>query len=302
MARQAPDVGVINLETAVTRSRDYWPGKGINYRMNPENIGVLTTAGIDVVVLSNNHVLDWEYAGLEETIRTLDKARVLHAGAGKNRNESEAPAVLDLGAKGRVLVFSFAAESSGVPEAWAAKQDRPGVNLLQDLSNDTVRRIRDQVRRVKKSGDIVIASIHWGPNWGYEISVEQVRFSHGLIDDAGVDVIHGHSSHHVKAIEVYRGKLILYGCGDFLNDYEGISGYESYRGDLGLMYFAKIDPDTGKLLELHMMPTQVRRFQVIKASASDAKWLAAVLNREGAAVGTSVELTRESRLLLRWKE
>ncbi len=302
LARQAPDVRLINLETAVTRSEDYWPGKGINYRMNPESIGVLTTAGTNVVALANNHVLDWGYAGLEETIRALDKARVLHAGAGKDRKGAEAPAVLDLGAKGRVLVFSFAAESSGVPEVWAAKEDRPGVSLLQGLSDDAVRRIRDQVRRVKKRGDIVIASIHWGPNWGYEISAEQVRFSHGLIDDAGVDVIHGHSSHHVKAIEVYRGKLILYGCGDFLNDYEGISGYESYRGDLGLMYFAKIDPASGKLLELDMTPTQVRRFQVIKASASDAKWLASVLNREGAAAGTSVELTGENRLRLRWKE
>ena len=49
----------------------------------------------------------------------------------------------------------------------------------------------------------------------------QIRFAHRLID-AGVDVVHGHSSHHPRPIEVYRGKLILYGCGDTIDDYEGI--------------------------------------------------------------------------------
>jgi poly-gamma-glutamate synthesis protein (capsule biosynthesis protein) len=302
LSRQAPDVRLINLETAVTRSEDHWPAKGINYRMNPENIGVLTTAGIDVVALANNHVLDWGYAGLEETIRTLDKARVLHAGAGKNRNESEAPAVLDLGAKGRVLVFSFGAESSGIPPTWAATDNRAGVNRLPDLSGMTVSSIGELIRRFKRPADIVIVSIHWGPNWGYDVSVDERRFSRSLIDEAGVDVIHGHSSHHVKGIEVHRGRLILYGCGDFLNDYEGISGHESYCGDLGLMYFAKIDPAAGKLLELDMTPTRIRRFRVIRSSVSDAMRLADILNREGADAGTSVEMTGENRLRLRWKE
>ena len=65
----------------------------------------------------------------------------------------------------------------------------------------------------------------------------QSQLAHSLLDEAGVDVIHGHSSHHVKGIEVYKGKAILYGCGDFLTDYEGIQGYEEFRDDLVLMYF-----------------------------------------------------------------
>jgi len=76
----------------------------------------------------------------------------------------------------------------------------------------------------------VVASIHWGDNWGYEIA-------HNLIDHAGVDIIHGHSSHHAKGIEVWHGKPVIYGCGDFINDYEGIGGNEKYRSDLSLMYF-----------------------------------------------------------------
>jgi poly-gamma-glutamate synthesis protein (capsule biosynthesis protein) len=298
--RRSPDVRMINLETAITRSEEYWENKGINYRMHPANAPILTAAGIDVAALANNHVLDWGYSGLAETISTMKKLNIAHAGAGRNRNEAEAPAIVDLGRKGRVIVFSFAVGTSGVADAWAALNNRPGVNYLPDLSPDTVLRIREQVQRVKKKGDILIASIHWGPNWGYDISPEEVRFAHGLIDAAGMDVIHGHSSHHVKAVEVYHDKLILYGCGDLLNDYEGIGGHEDFRGDLGLMYFAQVDPATGRLLSLDMMPTQVRHFCVNLASPVEAAWLAGVLNREGKKYGTSVRQIHDKRLRLEW--
>ncbi len=302
LAVQAPDVRIINLETAVTKSEASWKGKGINYRMNPANAGVLSAARIDVAELANNHVLDWGYAGLAETIETLKKLNIGHPGAGMNRDEAGAPAVIAVNGKGRVIVFSFGAETSGVPREWAATDTRPGVNFLPDLSAETVKRIRAQILRVKKPGDIVIASVHGGANWGYDISDDEKRFSHSLIDEAGVDVVHGHSSHHVKAIEVYRGRLILYGCGDFLDDYEGIGGYEQFRGDLGLMYFAKLDPATGRLLALVMTPTQIRRFRVNRASPSDAAWLAAVLNREGKKFGTGVEILEGNRLRLTVKE
>jgi poly-gamma-glutamate capsule biosynthesis protein CapA/YwtB (metallophosphatase superfamily) len=81
-----------------------------------------------------------------------------------------------------------------------------------------------------KPGDLIVVSVHWGPNWGYDIPHQQRRFAHALIDKANVSIIHG--QHHLKAIEVYRDRLILYGCGDFLNDYEGIKGYEEFRDDL----------------------------------------------------------------------
>ena len=74
-----------------------------------------------------------------------------------------------------------------------------------------------------------------------------MRFAHWLVD-GGVDIVHGHSSHHPRPIEVYRDRLILYGCGDFIDDYEGIEGYEQYRDDLVLMYFATLSPATGELI------------------------------------------------------
>jgi poly-gamma-glutamate capsule biosynthesis protein CapA/YwtB (metallophosphatase superfamily) len=287
--RAVPDARIINLETAVTKSEDY-DEKGINYRMHPANIGCITAAGIDCCSLANNHVLDWGYPGLAETLGTLKKAGIRHSGAGRNLKEAEAPAAVETGGKGRVLVFSCGSATSGIPLAWAARENRPGVNLLPDFSETTLLRIKKKIGRARRKGDIVVLSIHWGSNWGYEVPEDQRGFAHKLIDEAWVDIIHGHSSHHAKGIEVYNGKLILYGCGDFINDYEGIRGYERYRGDLGLMYFASINPQTGNLVSLEMTPTEVRHFRVNRASGADALWLAQILSREGGKFGTRVEL------------
>ncbi len=300
MDRAAPDVKIINLETSVTKSNDYWKGKGINYRMHPENVRILKAAKIDVCSLANNHVLDWGYSGLLETIETLKNTDIKIAGAGRNLVEAQIPAVQKVQNKGRVIVFAFGLRNSGIPSAWGAEKANPGVNLLDDLDTKSIREIQEKVRRVKSKDDIVVASIHWGGNWGYGIPSKQRVFSHRLIDEADVDIIHGHSSHHVKAIEVYKEKLILYGCGDFLNDYEGIRGHEEFRADLSLMYFALVDPSTGKLLELQMTPTKINRFQVVRASIAETVWLKETLNREGAPFGTNVIAGKDHRLTLQW--
>lgn len=298
LEHRKPDLRIINLETAVTRSNDA-QDKAVNYRMNPDNIACILAAKIDCCALANNHILDWGYSGLTETVDTLKKAGIKTAGAARNLREAQAPAMLPVSRKGRVLVFSFGSETSGIPWSWAATADKPGVRLLRDFSLATVKEIRHQVSQEKATGDVVIASIHWGGNWGYQVPREQQEFAHWLIDEAGVDIIHGHSSHHVKGIEVYQGKLILYGCGDFLNDYEGISGHETFRGDLALMYFVNVEPASGKLAKLTMVPMQMKRFRLNRALEKDVVWLKDVLNREGEKFGTGVEVV-SSTMLLRW--
>lgn len=301
LEREASDSRIINLETSITVAEDYWRDKGINYRMHPKNIPAIAAAKIDICVLANNHVLDWGYSGLIETLKILKDANVKAVGAGQSLKEAASPAVLEVEGKGRLIVFSFGLPTSGIPLTWVASKTKPGVNLLLDLSNKTLRHIERQVGEVKHRGDIVIASIHWGGNWGYAIAPEQIEFAHNLIDRAGVDLIHGHSSHHVKGIEVYRGKLVLYGCGDFLDDYEGIRGYEAFRDDLGLMYFVSLDPPTGKLVSLQMTPTQIKHFKVNRASRVDASWLRDILTREGTPFGTRAELTGDNTLTLQWE-
>jgi poly-gamma-glutamate synthesis protein (capsule biosynthesis protein) len=150
-------------------------------------------------------------------------------------------------------------------------------------------------------GDVLVASIHWGSNWGYDIPPEQIAFAHRLIDE-GVAIVHGHSSHHVKAIEVFKGRLILYGCGDFVTDYEGISGYEMLRGDLGLVYLVELDSRNGQLMSARLVPVQMRSFRLERASATDAGWLCTLLNRLGTPFRTRVELVEDNRMTLKWLE
>jgi poly-gamma-glutamate synthesis protein (capsule biosynthesis protein) len=296
--RVMPDVRIINLETAVTASDDYWPRKGIHYRVHPEDIRCIEAARIDCCVLANNHVLDWGYAGLEDTLGALRDVNIESVGAGRNATEAAAPAVKEVTGKGRVLVFAYASPTAGVPWGWAAKNGRPGVNLLMDLSRKTVRRIAAQVQKVKRHGDLVLASIHWGGNWGYDVPDEQRNFAHRLIDEAGVDMIHGHSSHHPKGIEIYAGRPIVYGCGDFLNDYEGIGGHEEYRGDLVLMYLVSMQPSSGELVRFEMVPFKIKRFRLNRVSMEDARWLERTMNRECARFGGRVNLSETHHLEL----
>ncbi len=297
LARVAPDARVINLETSITRRDDYRPEKEIHYRMHPDNVQCLTAAKIDVCVLANNHVLDFGHPGLRETLETLSQARLGTAGAGNTLAEARAPAVVEISGRGRVVVFGFGDESSGIPSSWAATNDRPGIDVLPDLSEVTATGIVERVRAVKRARDVVVASIHWGSNWGYEVSGAQQRFARRLLD-GGVDIVHGHSSHHLRPIEIYRGKLILYGCGDFLNDYEGITGYEEFRDDLTLMYFATLQPETGRLVSLRMTPMQIRNLRANRATPEDAEWLGHTLARVSRAFGARVELTADGTLAL----
>ena len=298
--RRKPDARIVNFETALTNSTSPEP-KGINYKMSPANIGAITAAGIDCCVLANNHVLDWGRAGLLEGLTTLERAGVLYAGAGRDDVAAAAPAILQVPAKGRVLVFAFASPSAGVPLRWASAANVSGVNIVSQLSHQAAELIGEKIHAVANVRDIVVASIHWGDNWGYEIAQEQIQFAHWLVEACNVDIVHGHSSHHVKGVEVYRGKLILYGCGDFIDDYEGITGYEEFRDDLVLMYFPTVRIDDGALVSLEMVPLQIRNMRLNRASRVDAEWLAHTLDREGKALNTRVRLGPDDVLRLGWQ-
>lgn len=299
LERFQPHLRFINLETSITTSNTPWPNKGIHYRMHPDNIGCLKVAGVDGCTLANNHVLDWDLDGLRESLRVLDEAGITSVGAGENRSVASEPAVFNVDNGQRVIVLACGLGSSGIPESWAATPDRPGVWRLPDLSAQSVQRVADRVRAAKRDGDLVVLSIHWGSNWGFDLEPGQQDFARAVIDEAGVDLVHGHSSHHPKGMEVYRGRLILYGCGDFINDYEGISGHDEYRGDLTLMYFPELAAD-GQLVSLAMVPLQMHRFQLRAAGEADRDWLAGTLDRECRRLGGACERRSDGTLALRW--
>jgi len=294
----AVDVRVLNLETSITRSEDFAPGKGMHYRMNPANLGCLTAARPDVCALANNHVLDFGEPGLRETLAALSGAGLPAAGAGRDADAAWRPAATTVGGGRRVLVFSFGLPSSGIPAGWSATEDRAGVAFLPELSAAALATVADRVQRAKRPGDVVVASVHWGSNWGYPVTEDQVHFAHGLVD-AGVDVVHGHSSHHPRPVGLYRDKLILYGCGDFIDDYEGIAGHQQYRDDLRLLYLASVDPDTGTLAGLRMVPLHARQMRLRHAARADAEWLRQVLDRISRSFGARVGLDPDGMLAVR---
>src|SRR5262245_12731887 len=175
--RVRPSLRLVNLETSVTTCRDFWKGKEVHYQVHPQNISCLKRARIDCCVVANNHVLDYGYTGLAETLKGLEDAGIKHVGAGRNAKQAAAPAVLDVRGNGRVLVFALGSPTSGVPHEWAASTETHGVNLLPDLSDRSVQKFSQSIRGQARRGDIVIVSIHWGSNWGYHIAEDQVAFA-----------------------------------------------------------------------------------------------------------------------------
>lgn len=300
MDRLAPALRIVNLETAVTAGGLPWPGKGIHYRMHPANVDCLRAARLSACTLANNHVLDWGQPALDETLATLAAAGIRHAGAGRDRCAAWAPAVLPLADGRRLLLFSCATLSSGVPRAWAARARRPGVALLPCLFARATQALAQAIAAHRQAGDRVVVSIHWGDNWGLAVPAAHQAFARRLIALGAADVVHGHSSHHPLPIEVWRGKAILYGCGDLLNDYEGIGRHGSLRCDLGCLYVLTLD-DVGTLRRLEIAPLQLRRFRLEAADAGARSWLRSVFDEGGRAFGTGVEETREGSFVLRWQ-
>jgi poly-gamma-glutamate capsule biosynthesis protein CapA/YwtB (metallophosphatase superfamily) len=300
MDRRLPALRLVNLETAATTSMQAWPDKGVHYRMHPANMTSLSAAQINACSLANNHVLDWGRPGLTQTLHTLRQAGIHSAGAGIDEAAAQAPAVLPLGEGRRLLMFSWATLDCGVPASWGATPVRSGVALLPDLKEADAQRLTAHISAFRQAGDRVLVSLHWGNNWGMDIPEAQRLFAQRLIELGAADLVHGHSSHHARPMEVYRGCLILYGCGDLINDYEGITHPAPFDPSLVCLYFVKLDADTGQLQQLEVVPFQLRRFQLKNATHSQRQKLRAQLDAACQPFNTSLRHRRNGSYLLNW--
>lgn len=255
---------IINLETSITTSK-HNQNKTVLYKMHPKNIGVIKVANVDYCCMANNHVLDWHEEGLNETIKTLDNNKIGYGGIGYNIHDARKPYIIK---DKKVMIFSAASPCSGTFNDWRAENDKAGVNVV-DIGDD--KQVNDYIKYVKNTINdkyknyMVIVSIHWGGNWGYEIPEEQTTFAHKLIDDVGVDVIHGHSSHHFKGMEVYKNKLIMYGCGDMMNDYETIKNHNhiKYMQDVNLAYYPSFDIKYN-FVNITIVPYTIMRMRLVR--------------------------------------
>ena len=143
-------------------------------------------------------------SAMGETMKALARAGIARAGRWAGSSPcGGAGTSCNVPGKGRAIVVSLTMLSGHTPARWAADAERPGVNLVE-ATDRGLDEVKQSVAGIKQPGDVLIASVHSGINFGHEIDPAERAFALRLIGEAGFDLIHCHSSHHVKAIECIR--------------------------------------------------------------------------------------------------
>ncbi len=276
------DRRLINLECVISRRGRPWrpDSKAFHFRTHPRAIECLRAARIDGVTLANNHVLDYGADALSDCLALLDRAGIVHAGAGATLDEALRPAYLDL-PQGRLAVLAV---TDNEPE-WEATPTSPGTHYVdvgsQGLAEPSRARVAEALARARRQADLVLVSAHVGPNWGAPSHAMQVLAREVL--DLGADLYWGHSNHTPQGIAIHRGKGILYSTGDFIDDY---AVDEDERNDLSFLFV--LEAERRRLARIRLHPVCIERFAVRRATTHEAAWLARTMHAKCAAFGTSV--------------
>lgn len=288
--RDRADLFLINLECALTSvTEEFDPFKPFHFRADPGVVETLRIAKVNFASVANNHSLDFGPEGLAETLRVLDAAGIAHAGGGRDRAEAEKPAMLE--ARGLRLGVVAAAD---YPETWAATEDRPGINFIRVSSDERAfAPVARAVERAREAGaGRVIFCIHWGPNMRERPSRTFREFAHRLID-AGADILWGHSAHVVQGIEFYRGGVIFYDTGDFIDDY---AIDEVLRNDLSALFYVEMT-DSG-VGPVRLLPVRIQDMQVNVADAASRAYFVGRLRALCAEMGTAIVEDEEPGFLM----
>ncbi len=289
-AIQRADCFLINLECALTGHSRRWRdngGKAFYFRAHPRAVESLHLARVDFAALANNHAVDYGTTGLLDTIRHLDEAGIAHAGAGADLVAAAAPAFLTAGGW-RIGILAFA----DYPQSWAAGPESPGINYTPvSLAGEAFVAIERAVASLALQADLVIFSIHWGPNMRPRPTTEFRDFARRVLD-AGADVFWGHSAHIVQGVELWHDKPILFDAGDFVDDYAVDS---ELRNDLSALVLLRARPPAVERIDL--VPVVIDRCQVNRALGADRDWFCERFTALSAELGTTV-LERRGRLTI----
>jgi len=246
---RSTDMNLINLEAALTTS-DKAVYKVFNFKAKPERVEALKLASVAVANLANNHCLDFSEEGLLETLEVLDTAEIPHIGAGKNLDEARKPLVIEVeGVKIGILGFTDNEPS------WIATRHSPGTNYI-DIDEKGLEVVTNEVQKIRKSVDLVILTIHWGPNMRERPPNRFKNFARGAVD-SGVDIFHGHSAHIFQGVEIYNNKVIFYDTGDFVDDYYVDPILRNDRS-----FFFTVEVSKKGIAAIHLIPTLIEKFQV----------------------------------------
>jgi poly-gamma-glutamate capsule biosynthesis protein CapA/YwtB (metallophosphatase superfamily) len=181
--------------------------KQFTFRLPEEKVSILQEIGPDIVALANNHALDYGAEALADTIRVLDEAGILHAGAGENLDEAKELKTIEVGGR----TFGFLAASRVFPKGyWAAGPDHPGMLTAYDSAV-----LLEEIQRAKESCDFLTVYVHWGIERNTEPESYQRTLGQQYID-AGADLVIGSHPHVLQGIEYYKGKPIVYSLGNFV--------------------------------------------------------------------------------------
>ncbi|WP_348810753.1 CapA family protein [Flavobacterium maritimum] len=270
------DINIINLEAALTNStkKVY---KTFNFKATPDRIETLTTAKVTVANLANNHILDFSEEGLVETIQALNEVGIVHTGAGMNDKEAKKPVILTV-KNNRLGILGFTDNEPG----WKAGGSWSGINYIDISNNEDCEKALTAIAELRKEADLLIVSIHWGPNMQAEPERDFIDFAHAMIEK-GADIIHGHSAHNFQGIEVYHQKLILYDTGDFLDDY-AVDPF--LRNDHCFLF--KVEVSQKRIEKLVLVPVLISHCQVNLATNEEYKWSIERVQKLSAKFGTDV--------------
>lgn len=235
------DFAAVNLECAVSLRGESVKPEGYGFRSPPGNLESLLRAGIDAVSLANNHVLDFGYDAFSDTLRSLDDAGILYAGAGETLTAAAAPALFYTE---NGTVVGFLAMTERLPfRSWRADADRGGLYVLD---YDAIDAVCETVSAAKARCDILVVSVHWGTEYSGRVLQKQEEAARKMVD-AGADLIFGHHPHLLQKIERYNNRLILYSTGNFL-----FFKRDDFAGESAVF---EIDMDQNGLIGLTLHPT-----------------------------------------------
>jgi poly-gamma-glutamate synthesis protein (capsule biosynthesis protein) len=284
------DASFVNLECVIaTSGSPFEPQRVFYFRAAPRAINALLAAGVDFVSVANNHALDYRAPALLEMIGRLDRARIAHAGAGRTLEQAARPALVRAGPL-RVAVVGFADHF----ELYAASETRAGTNVIAiDTHGESFHRVRQALATARAThADLIVFSIHWGPNMRLVAPPEFRTFARAVLD-AGADVFFGHSAHVFQGIELYRGKPILYDTGELVDDY---AVDEALRNDQGLLFVLRAR--AGRTERVELVPLLIDDMQVNLARGRDFEEIFERVRRLSAPLGTRIE-RHGDRLLAR---
>ncbi|MCC6069489.1 CapA family protein [Massilia sp. GCM10020059] len=280
------DLAVVNLECAITESLQRWKGepKAFYFGAPLAAVNALSDAGIDLVSLANNHILDYEFEGLADTLWQLHAQGIANAGAGADIGEALAPAVIERKGSRFAMVAMCDHQAD-----FAATPDRPGMAYIdfadESEALDLIEKVLAPVRNA--GADWPILSLHWGPNMVPEPSPLFRRIAHAAIE-MGWKILFGHSAHIFQGIEFYRGCPILYAAGDLVDDY---AVDPVLRNDHQLLYDMEIDNGAVQRILLH--PVFIGDCQARPATGAQFDFIARRITALSDAMGTKVNRFHE---------